>query len=108
MPQYDVKFECGYCLFKPKFPSTLIKVGRFLRSTALGHLGFTLAEFENLIKDFGTGEQLFTAFEAKAKKMNISLDDVRGHVVVLKGQSEKACQAHFDWQPPEVSTSKIN
>ncbi|CAB4027398.1 Phthiocerol synthesis polyketide synthase type I [Paramuricea clavata] len=77
-------------------------VARFLRSTALGRLGFTLVEFERLMNDLGSGERLCTALEERAKTMNVSLGDVRGHVTSLKDQSERACHAHLEWQPPEV------
>ena len=84
------------------FYSNFSKVERFLKSTSLGSLGFTEAEFEDLLKEFGTGDKLISALEEKAQKMNVSLDDVRAHVASLKHQSERACHAHIEWQPPEV------
>ena len=80
----------------------LQKVGRFLRSTALGRLGFSQAEFEHLMSDVGPGVKLCSALEERAKKMNIIIDDVRSHVTSLEDQSESACHAHFEWKPPEV------
>ncbi len=54
------------------------------------------------MNDLGQGVKLCSALEEIAKKMNVSLEDVRGHVTSLEDQSERACRAHFEWQPPEV------
>ena len=78
------------------------KVGRYLRSIALGRLGFSSAEFERLMGDLGRGEKLCLALEERAKKMNVSIGDVKGHVTCLEDQSERACHAHLQWTPPEV------
>ena len=102
MPPYNV-FNLNLKLLNSSFA----KVARFLRSAALGRLGFTLAEFERLMNDLGSGERLCTALEERAKTMNVSLGDVRGHVTSLKDQSERACHAHLEWQPPEVYTTRL-
>ena len=95
---------CAYGLITTlDFHFIFLKVERFLKSTALGSLGYTQAAFEDLYKELGPGDKLFSVLKEKAQKINVSLDDVKAHVTSLRHQSERACHAHFEWHPPEVS-----
>lgn len=86
----------------------MLKAKRFLKTLATGRLGYTLEEFELLVKELGVGEQLLSSLKGNAAKKNITLENLGNEVASLKYQAEGAASAHTDWQPQKVHLLIMN